>query len=841
MNAELAANSLLYSCKAEEGQFFMPDQFIESLQIISNYFLNDINNKLCLIFPTKNHFAQWISIPIVLEAIYSDYLRYNSVIVEQYKQFKKGDKLILNNRAIVEWAGIKTNIINGCKFEGPSFKTKGTNNYSPAEITLRYSEVMKLQKAPLSRTALSSLKTVKSAFFRRNISKIESLLGIDTFGNKEFINNNVCLISKYKQYDSSIADLMLNKTSISDYFKESKIDENGVIKEKNALLISNNFANLILYLADSHTISKIIIDGFNSVTPRSDFYDIDNEFKLPTILISDLSEIELFGEISNSGFDFYNFTNENLKLSLPQKNSPFHSFLFGTNNSITFNYKCDILNDDILESIFPILHSLKRDDADEKYFNLKIKLIQLFNILSRICYVPGEDEVSILLNMVNEIKLTFLNYQLWLGDSRDPIDKIITHLKEFIILLETNKTQKCSRLNSIIKDNNAFIICPNDSEANSLMKHTNLPNTRIISITDVNDNIIVPNNAKAIVTGWPKTSNLVKLFSSFIFSDITFLFYQFENQYFVSVQRRYGDILNRYKSTINNIGLPITNQSITTGYENIYSIPGQSLSTKGKIDINEYELYLDNSKYSKYTATDKILESCKAKRVNFENNTFFYASETHKFLVVNELSCPTLLNPIIYRKKPEALEISDLIAIINTDRNILVEMVKISIPDNLFEKVGYWISLWKELLEKKYAQLGYDFPHLVKALNNAGCKRHIATIRKWIFDEDMIGPENDSDLRAIARMTNSDLLLKNIDTTRKAIRDMTGWRMRAADLVRDKIRAKLLEIRDKSVINSSFDIPDLGRVDILKVSGLKTEFEIIDKRYVNRLINEEYD
>ena len=73
-----------------------------------------------------------------------------------------------------------------------TFKTKGTKDSSGAEITIKFSDVIMLQKAPASRKVLSSLKTVKEALPSRNITATEKLLNITTYGNKEFIKNKNC-------------------------------------------------------------------------------------------------------------------------------------------------------------------------------------------------------------------------------------------------------------------------------------------------------------------------------------------------------------------------------------------------------------------------------------------------------------------------------------------------------------------------------------------------------------------------------------------------------------------------------------------------------------------------
>jgi hypothetical protein len=88
-------------------------------------------------------------------------------------------------------------------------------------------------------------------------------------------------------------------------------------------------------------------------------------------------------------------------------------------------------------------------------------------------------------------------------------------------------------------------------------------------------------------------------------------------------------------------------------------------------------------------------------------------------------------------------------------------------------------------------------------------------------------------------ITNSEKLLDNVPTVREAINQMIRLRFLAATIVRDKIQRRLLEMAKHSVIQNSVEIPDLGAVEILKISDLKRETEEIDKKFVHRLLTKQ--
>ncbi len=669
---------------------------------------------------------------------------------------------------------------------------------------------------------------------------LEGFFSTTTYGNKEFIKNSICLISKFKSYNDSIVDVLMNCACVDEYFKPGKIDENGKVNESSPFLIANDFSNLLLYLAESIPVSKIIIDGFSSINPRSDFSEIDRDFKIPTILITDLSEIEVFSEIKNHGFEFFNFTKENIIIAEGNSDSPFKNFERKLNKYVSFRFEREVCNNTELESISKKLHSLTKDESDENLNILKISLIQLSNLLSRICYVPTETEVSNFNQKIAKIEAHFIKCRFWLGESLKLIEDTISLLKTFVGQLVISKTEKCIRLEELLKQNFDYIICPAEEEAATLKSHTHNVTTEIITVADLNDTLLSGKPGKAILTGWAKSANMNRILSSFIFSELTVLFYQFENGYYSSLQKRNRNNNESIKSTIARNGIrSLATETQSKGFEDLFSEVEIIDTKESSFDIVEFELKLDNTQYSKYSSKGNIADSCKAKRVDFENNTFICTTESHKFPIINELLELSKSNPNIHSKTFDALQTGDVIAFINTVTDVLAEQVEKSTKPNELQKVKKWTSLWKTLLRNYFSSMNNDFEKLVEDLKEYDCRKKPATIKNWLQDDNLIGPDSNNDLRSIAMISNSELLMENIDVVREAINQMTSWRIQAATIVRDKIRNRLLGIAKSLTINSSIDIPDLGRVEILKISDLKKEAEEIDKRFVHRLILKE--
>jgi len=822
---------LYYSYKEQEDAHPLPTPLKDSLQLIADFFASNSGHKLCLVFPSKVFVAQWLSIPIVLFFIENDFIQYREEISESYRRYKLREKLKLNGKAIVEWNGIRNN----------SVAFKAGREPDTAIFTIATTQSIKLQRTEQTRQ-LSTLRKVKSALPGEIITPTDKLLEINTYGNKEFIKNKVCLVTKYKSFDDSIDNVVMNLATLPDYFQAGKINENGTVDIDSPLLLANNISNLTLYSV-ANPITRIIIDGFSAIQEReSDFSDIDVK-NIPTILITDLSEIGNFEHIGNYGFEFFNFAKENLNLDLQSGNSPFHAFNKKLKKYASFNLVKEICANNELETIVRKIHSIEKDDSNNDLNMLRLYLIQFTNFISRICHSPSAEEIIALNQKLNVMDNLFQQSRMWLGDSHKPIEESISLLKSVIKKLAIQPSEKSERLTTLVNQHNYdYIICPTEEEAQAL--RNSFPantQTRIISIADVNDDLLTDKSLKALITGWAKSNNINRILSSFLFSELTVMFYQFENKYYNSLQRRNRKFNENIKSTIDKKGIrPFDDYAKSKGFDDLYSDEGVAETTsEGSFDILDFELKLNDVQYSKYTAKGSLIDTIKAKRVDFENNLFVYSSESHRFIEINELIEKRGENANLRRKKLDALNPGDVIALINTDRDILAELVERNINKQDLTVVKQWTNLWKSLLKEYFSSIGNDFKKLVGDLRKHGCKKHEVTIRTWLQDENRIGPDDDSDLISIALMTNSELLYDNIGKVREAIRKMTGWRMKASDFISDNIKARIHEYADSSAINKRIPVEGLGNIVVIKAIEISAVWENIDVRYVNRLLQKE--
>jgi hypothetical protein len=837
MNQDII-DRLHYSYDGENQSCYLPVSLKDSYYLISEYFKKNKNNKLCLVYPSKEYMAQWLTVPIVLDNLKNDFQIHQKEIYNSFSKYKCGDKLILNQGSIVEWAYKTT--------RGVTFKVVDKTGCETF-FSIGFSGAFKLQPAPKSRNKLSSLDRVKKDLPKKGMSSLDKVLDIDSFGNNLFQKSSICLVGKFKYYENSIENILLNQTSITDYFRVGKLDENGNTTEQSPLILANSFSSLRLFTSETISIPKIIIDGFNILTPRGDFSDLDNKYRTPTILITDLSEIEYFEDIKNLGFDFFNFSKTNLKTGLRQNYSVFKSLETKLDTYITFVLIKEVCNNPDIEALAQKVFSIEKDESNNDLTTLKIALVRLTNLISRIVSILTPEEIIYYNSKIELIDSLFLKNKLWLGDSCKTIEECIKLSKSIIGKCESSPSEKCKRFISLLESSSFdYIICPSEDEVRILRKFINSSEfshrPQVVSSADVNDNLLSNGPVRALLTGWSKIDNMNRILHSFLFSELVVLFYEFEKKYWNSLQKRNITYIEHIRPTIDKNGAvqDKTNNKLK-GFEDLFTEDDISeIKYEGPINIVEIELTFSNAQYSKYKTKGDFFESIKAKRIDFENDYFIYSSESHKFLLINELIDKGKLKTNIYRKRIENLATGDIIAFINTDKDVLVELVEKNTNTKELSEVKRWTELWKDLLKEYYIFIGSDFRKLVDDMRKNGCKKHEGTIKTWLVDENRIGPDDNADLVSIATMTNSQLLKDNIIVVRDSIRKMIGWRMKASDFITERIKSQIHMVADSTIINKRISVEGLGSVIVLKVVEISNVWDNIDIKYVNRLLTKEF-
>ena len=344
------------------------------------------------------------------------------------------------------------------------------------------------------------------------------------------------------------------------------------------------------------------------------------------ILISDISELDFLPKIKELGFNVIRMLDQNHSYVDKRDTNPFSNFENKTAIFRNFKLIKEICNDGEIEDVVKSIYLIDYDETNIELQNIRIGLIHLINLISRVTYILSDQVCSELNSKLDNIQKRFISAKPWLGNSVTVIEKIIQMLRSLIKKFNVDPSEKCKRMTSLLKQKHFdFIICPTDSEAITLRDKNTNEFTQIISLSDINLNKISKRSSKSLLIGWPKSKNLNNLLLSFSFEEVTLLYYNFENMYHNSLEKRN---LDNYGINAQN---PDTNQDDNNVIIKLFG--NYNTISESITDIVDFELRIDNAQYSKYISEGNLLESVKAKRVNLSNEFFIYSSESHKYFI----------------------------------------------------------------------------------------------------------------------------------------------------------------------------------------------------------------
>jgi hypothetical protein len=226
-----------------------------------------------------------------------------------------------------------------------------------------------------------------------------------------------------------------------------------------------------------------------------------------------------------------------------------------------------------------------------------------------------------------------------------------------------------------------------------------------------------------------------------------------------------------------------------------------------------------------------------ARLVLFEGGAHAFLRESYKAIVVTHL-----LDAIVEDTEKENVDVSHktakklkpndvLLFHRRSDRNVIRMTADEDMPEGLRETAMAW---QKALVN--YAQRENLKPQEIrKRLRNAGCAVHIQTIRGWLHDIDRIAPRQyERDIGIIAKVTGDPYLNNNLETVLDSVSAVFGAHQRASHkLAAQVLRRAIRILRDERHQSELIELEsDIVLARIIEIDEYDTDVRL---SMVNRL------
>jgi hypothetical protein len=783
-----------------------------------------------IILPRKSDTSFWVSVLLSL----CTYCDNSKPILLEEVDFSVGQPLNVNN-CHVEFMGkdIKSKTI--------SLKCRDVIQH-----TIPYEKVYKLYPIKQRKSLSSSAELSKSCTSDYIRNPLNHMLNISI--NLPLQNcSQLILVSKIGDTKTGIVEKHINSTRIADLIRCGKIKADGSIEVLDDaavspdLLITNDLYKLALSIESANSLpSIIVIDGLDYCLDHLqilDDYILDRN--IPIVVLTDLHEVENLHHLENRNFQVWDSTQQEvlstrLNPSLGRLdtfyvlNKTAEHLLNMSVSGLQCKFAIPTRAFELIQRTRKLINSNTMED-----FDILEKLTFFIIQLSRVLRVPDETWVETYKTELEKVDQELKNQKMWFSEEAfENISEIIKLLKDLDPNKFLKRGHKIKVLEELIdgsqfEDGIAIVVRRQDEVElcrqywSVFLSERKITNVSFYTVSELLDeeNLNYP-PSKIIVSGWLGKEQMSKIIHSCFAPEVVVLLYPYEENWFNNAIRIW---LKKFQF----------NQIVQN------SVDGE-MELK---DPQEIEFSLKQISYQKYRSHSHA-ENIKAKMVSFTNGGFAFFSESNRILVVTDLLEEESRLLEIPRKKVNQLKKLDYVLFRESDSDIIREMA-----DNILRNAGLLYkrdiaSSWQKSLRRYYENNGNNLVNLYERLMREGCKRHIVTIKNWIFNDNIIGPNDYSDLNIIARTTGDRVLGENVDEVVEAIKTIRSSHLQAASHLRKKMLSQLMDKIPQKNISANpgamrLDLEEHGQMTIVVVKEISDQWMDINPGWVNKLINQE--
>lgn len=346
-----------------------------------------------------------------------------------------------------------------------------------------------------------------------------------------------------------------------------------------------------------------------------------------------------------------------------------------------------------------------------------------------------------------------------------------------------------------------------------------------------------------VVVGWLKRAIMRKILYGFNTQTYTVLLYDYEKRWKNYDTTRWNSALDtsRNRQTIEKAFITDRIHISTSRFTPAKPVPEEIPETD---EFAEIELTLRENKYRQYVANGgqkAVNETTEALPVNYVGGYLAFYRSGHKVISATNI----IMNDAdrIDSVSPDQLKMGDFVVVRETDRDLIREMADVILARSGKSELRAMAGKWKEALEIE--TLFYTSEEIYQHLQEVGCIKGYQTVRRWIYDDDVIAPQSKQDLEYIATATGSSVLNELLDQVYDAAQTVWSAHILAGKKLSWYLKSRLVEaLKEYGDIDPfniwepiEMQVEGIGTVRILKIIDIGTPVTV-DIADTNRLIDE---
>jgi hypothetical protein len=753
-----------------------PTQFPNFIALIASLFRSG-DKPCCVVLPDKGEAAIAVSTLIAVTRLCRDFpeiLRNHASVT-----FKPGEDHVL-----VHPCGL---VYRYDGFFNPEFFKLGVVDRKDAR-SLPVTEIARLEKTIRKRPK----GLLGSDLGQARPTILGSLLGIKTSLNRNFLRNYVLVLGARKHFVEALERWTIEAPTASKNPKRllkeevafGKVAEGGelcflddyVAAGEPLIAVASRADDLAARCTRTERFSKaVLVDEIEYLTRDFSAYDSITESQHTVILGSD-SQREYVRQLENRGCEVWRLTPDEILFGLNGKGSevPLADVVAKATTSrrlVISGLSCE---EEYLDRAAAELQ--KVTDIADATDNGAVRelLYSLYRILMFCAQHLGhrpEDFATLAERLLQVAKRNGDRAGVWLTrDANDRIKDTIDYMKSAVgQLSKSDVTPKGELLLKTLQKEDkkgriAVVVPRGEANCEGVREWLNKSGIQveIYSLGGIPEKQAF---GRILIISWPRSERFDHLVHEYLTDDLELLAYPFEERW-----------LNLYRKGYKRLSL--SGVSAKRKMQRLgLSLPGmldEDASAESKDELAKFNLsserFLTRRKIgpvdesaAREEAGDEFVE---AWYVDFAGPTFAYLSEGHELAVLNAYVSGQQTSPgKVPLRSVEDLKEGDYVMFRESgDSDIIRFLAEDELGRDKYKHLRLTANRWRAALQK----LGTDPRQVLERLRPFGFSRHLQTVRGWLADQNIICPQDITDVRKIAGAAHDEELLMSLPELERA-------------------------------------------------------------------------
>jgi hypothetical protein len=829
---------------------------VEDLALFMGILLGTIERSrrpvFCFIFPRKGQIAPLTAVLYSLGRFALEFPK----LAENYarRSFQKGERVKLRPSE-------KVFVFGGLWESNPSQFRLEIMNREGAAFTWPTSEILRIE-ATHRKIPHGQFLDADRLRHSVQLSDLDRLIGTRTFGNASLFETHVLYMGRQSEFQEFLLSTRLTTAgfgsapALVNLVPIGSVTESGSIEHADQynpqgqpfVAISSKIENIAAACAQAPPRSKVVIvDGAHQI---SDLGKFDRIFETQNIIIlADETDEDKLRQLHDRGCKFWRFSAADLEIGGSRGRGSFFGPVYrAADNEASFATETIACENAYLEEVGMALETCERSLDESEGDETRRVLGGIYSVLTHCASLlqpPSPEQNELLRKTVSKLSFAADERVMWLPDAAaKPLTEACRKLNAAVgdAMLGIAKGQALTDLISVLRESKISRLGVVTRTAAQQMAAS-----AWLGLQGLACPVLLPRSAgergffdAVICTSWPNALNFERLISQHVAPTIYLAAYPFERRWIDQFRyrrahtQRVPSIAAVAKSEL--VGFP--SDFVIRWPEPVRRPIHETATTPAKskeFKIWDFEERIVRRGISRPAAAGE--EMVATRLVTFLGDAYAFLTKSCKLPVITELvSGGVREGYAIPRRVLEAIHVDDVLVFREGGRRDVIHALADSALGVKATQIRFLAAHWQRALRES----GLSDTELLDALQRVGCNRSLGVVRYWLADESMIGPQNETDVTAIAQATSNDELMRDAARTWQAIRVLRGEHqsagMRLLHVLLRELPGRVGELRDG---RTHIEIENTIGAWIVQVESIAEHVEARPRSQINTLLWDE--